>query len=96
MKGFVNMEQYNILNINYQNRYGKDIKLSCFSLEIKLMDNTNEYKGYWEVNIRKIKDFSLNEGDRTTFIFETDKRIRLIGEGKVQGYCLIGDNLRLG
>lgn len=68
---------------------------------MKLLDNTEEYEGYWEVNLGKIKDFALNQGDRTTFIFETDKCIRLIGEGKLQcnrngDYILIGEKIRLG
>lgn len=92
------MKSYNILKLEYQNSHGKFIETSCHGV---LLDNTEEFAGYWEFKFSEvIKGFSLHEGDSSIFIFKADKDICFIGEGKVQYdnqgfYSLIGKSIKL-
>ncbi|MBG9444639.1 hypothetical protein [Cytobacillus firmus] len=92
------MKKYKIRKLKYNDNYGKDIKLHVQELELR--DNTEEFAGYWDIRLGKIKGFTLKEGDNCNFIFEADNDVQLIGEGKVQydgseGYNLIGKNIDL-
>jgi hypothetical protein len=76
------MKKYNIGRLGYQDNYGRNIKVNIRGIELR--DNTEEFAGYWEICLGDITEFTLNEGDSRSFIFETVENVQLIGEGSVQ------------